>query len=245
MLYKIYILLIFVFFLSACCTQDPAPIVYKDNHSYLNRTMIHSKQEEIYVDYNNNAIIDKQQHQKSKNDNEHNKNSLFMSTSLKSNVAPIKKEEDLQELKNPDTKDSIIIEAEREEDANSKFIMPMKNGYFHKQSEADRLVGRIYIMSNSDGEVLATANGKVVYVGDRKRGDKLKNYNNLLILEHEDNVMSIYANLDDIFIKTGSVVNVGDVIASVNKKHGRDYELDFSMRTNKKEIINPKDYLGR
>ncbi|CAK8162746.1 exported hypothetical protein [Candidatus Xenohaliotis californiensis] len=242
------------------CIQEPAPVVYKDRSSYIAKPIIYSDHNQgfTYIDYNNQALVDMQnkadtnlstdatklgtaQHIPSVN-----KDNIFANAVNKVEVANVEIKKDLPILEN--VKSDVVIEFDStnllEKEDLPEFIMPMTRGYFHRQSETDKLMGRVYIMSPVTGNVMSVASGKIVYIGDRKKGDKLKDYNNLIIIEHDNKIMSVYANLDSIETTVGSLVEKGQLIASVNKKYGRDYELNFSMRLNKKEIVNPKDYIA-
>ncbi len=85
--------------------------------------------------------------------------------------------------------------------------------------------------------VQAAADGEVVY-----SGRDLASYGNLVILRHEDNFLSAYSKVSDIFVKENQKVKAGDLIAVVGDAQSDSTELHFEIRRNG-EPVNPVDYL--
>lgn len=85
--------------------------------------------------------------------------------------------------------------------------------------------------------VQAAADGEVVY-----SGRDLASYGNLVILRHEDNFLSAYSKVSDIFVKENQKVKAGDLIAVVGSEAAEGTELHFEIRRNG-EPVNPADYL--
>ena len=85
--------------------------------------------------------------------------------------------------------------------------------------------------------VQAAADGEVVY-----SGRDLASYGNLVILRHENNFLSAYSKVTDIFVKENQKVKAGDLIASVGGGPTDSTELHFEIRRNG-EPVNPVDYL--
>lgn len=85
--------------------------------------------------------------------------------------------------------------------------------------------------------VQAAADGEVVY-----SGRDLASYGNLVILRHEDNFLSAYSKVSDIFVKENQKVKAGDLIAVVGDEQSDSTELHFEIRRNG-EPVNPVDYL--
>lgn len=85
--------------------------------------------------------------------------------------------------------------------------------------------------------VQAAADGEVVY-----SGRDLASYGNLVILRHEDNFLSAYSKVSDIFVKENQKVKAGDLIAVVGDSKADSTELHFEIRRNG-EPVNPVDYL--
>ncbi len=85
--------------------------------------------------------------------------------------------------------------------------------------------------------VQAAADGEVVY-----SGRDLASYGNLVILRHDDNFLSAYSKVSDIFVKENQKVKAGDLIAAVGGDPAGETELHFEIRRNG-EPVNPIDYL--
>lgn len=85
--------------------------------------------------------------------------------------------------------------------------------------------------------VQAAADGEVVY-----SGRDLASYGNLVILRHENNFLSAYSKVNDIFVKENQKVKAGDLIAAVGQNESGSSEVHFEIRRNG-EPVNPIDYL--
>lgn len=80
--------------------------------------------------------------------------------------------------------------------------------------------------------VHAIGSGKVMYVGHEVEG-----YGNLIIISHDNDLMSAYAYLKEIKVERGANVIKGQDIGSVGKfKHSGKSQLHFSIRRGKKTI---------
>ena len=85
--------------------------------------------------------------------------------------------------------------------------------------------------------VQAAADGEVVY-----SGRDLASHGNLVILRHDDNFLSAYSKVSDIFVKENQMVKAGESIASVGGAGSNSNEIHFEIRRNG-EPVNPIDYL--
>ena len=85
--------------------------------------------------------------------------------------------------------------------------------------------------------VQAAADGEVVY-----SGRDLASYGNLVILRHDNNFLSAYSKVSDIFVTENQRVKAGDLIASVGDDSTGGTELHFEIRRNG-EPVNPVEYL--
>jgi len=85
--------------------------------------------------------------------------------------------------------------------------------------------------------VQAAADGEVVY-----SGKDLASHGNLVILRHDDNFLSAYSKVSDVFVKENQIVKAGDLIASVGGDKSGSNEIHFEIRRNG-EPVNPIDYL--
>ena len=85
--------------------------------------------------------------------------------------------------------------------------------------------------------VLAAAAGKVVYVGD-----ELRNYGNLVIVDHGNNYLTAYAHNQLVLVQEKQSVNQGQKIAEMGKNPSGTPMLHFEIR---KEgvAVDPEPYL--
>jgi len=107
---------------------------------------------------------------------------------------------------------------------------------FHAGSS---LAKGIDISAAQGTEVLAAGNGKVVYAGSGIVG-----YGKLIIIKNNESFLSAYADNDEILVKEGDGVRMGDRIATVGL--GRDGRplLHFEIRYDGRPV-DPLSYLPR
>lgn len=83
----------------------------------------------------------------------------------------------------------------------------------------------VFFRAPEGDEVHAVAAGRVVFA------DWLRGYGNLLILDHGDDYLSIYANNEAVLRRVGDAVHGGDVIATVGASGGNESSgLYFELR---------------
>ena len=88
--------------------------------------------------------------------------------------------------------------------------------------------------------VKAAENGVVAYAGNEVKG-----MGNLIIIQHSDGWMTVYAHLDSMSVKRGVRVNVGTPIGRVGKTGKVDQpQLHFEIRKGTK-AYNPTKYLKK
>jgi septal ring factor EnvC (AmiA/AmiB activator) len=83
----------------------------------------------------------------------------------------------------------------------------------------------LFIAAKSGDDVRAVADGRVVYA------DWLRGFGNLLILDHGDNYMTLYANAEALLKQVGDVIRGGESVATVGNSGGNpESGLYFEMR---------------
>lgn len=83
----------------------------------------------------------------------------------------------------------------------------------------------LFITAKSGEDVRAVADGRVVYA------DWLRGFGNLLILDHGDNYMTLYANAEALLKQVGDVIRGGESVATVGNSGGNpESGLYFEMR---------------
>ena len=88
--------------------------------------------------------------------------------------------------------------------------------------------------------VVAAENGVVAYAGNEVKG-----MGNLIIIQHSDGWMTVYAHMDSISLRRGARVNVGNKIGTVGKTGKVDKpQLHFEIRKGTK-AYNPLQYLKK
>lgn len=97
----------------------------------------------------------------------------------------------------------------------------------------------LMIAARAGSDVLACANGQVVF------SDWLRGFGNLIIVDHGDSYLSIYANNESLYKSVGDKVARGETIASVGNTGGEDKPgLYFELRRNG-QPFNPLPWIGK
>jgi murein DD-endopeptidase MepM/ murein hydrolase activator NlpD len=90
-------------------------------------------------------------------------------------------------------------------------------------------------------KVKSAGKGTVIYVGNKLEED----YGNIVIIQHDNGLITSYAHLNDISVKKDAKVQVGDVIGSVGKTGDvTEPQLYFEIMKDKKPV-NPSKYLSK
>lgn len=120
------------------------------------------------------------------------------------------------------------------------FVWPVKGKVIKKfgGSGNDHNDG-INIRASEGEEVLAVKGGKVVYVGD-----SLKSFGNLVILKHDNGLLTAYAHMSKLLVKKDQKVQQHQPIGKVGKTGKVDSsQLYFAVRKGK-QAMNPMQYLN-
>lgn len=118
---------------------------------------------------------------------------------------------------------------------------PTKGGYLSSlfgEVRSTSVHKGIDIAKNLGENVNAALDGKVIKAGYNSGG-----YGNLIVLEHENNIKTYYAHLNDIYVKDGDVIKKGDIIGSVgNTGNSTGPHLHFELRVNNTPV-DPIKYI--
>lgn len=95
------------------------------------------------------------------------------------------------------------------------------------------------IKGNRGAQVVAAADGKVVYAGNA-----LKGYGNLVIIKHSDSYLSAYAHNQSILVSEQTLVKRGQLIATMGNSGASDVMLHFEIRR-KGKSVDPFGYLPK
>ncbi len=85
-----------------------------------------------------------------------------------------------------------------------------------------------------ESDVFAAKEGTVFFASF------VKNYQNLIILKHDDGLLSVYGNLDSMIVKKGDFVSKGQQVGTVSPRTTKT--LFFSIR-NTNKALNPLNYI--
>lgn len=120
---------------------------------------------------------------------------------------------------------------------------PTKGGYLSSlfgEVRSASIHKGIDIAKNLGESVNAALDGKVIKAGYNSGG-----YGNLIVIEHENNMKTYYAHLNDIYVKQGDVIKKGNIIGSVgNTGNSTGPHLHFELRVNDKPV-DPIKYIER
>ena len=98
----------------------------------------------------------------------------------------------------------------------------------------------INISANAGVAVKSAENGVVAYAGNEVKG-----MGNLIIIQHSDGWMTVYAHLDSMSVRRGTKVSVGQQIGKIGKTGKVDKpQLHFEIRKGRK-AYNPTQYLKK
>jgi murein DD-endopeptidase MepM/ murein hydrolase activator NlpD len=112
-----------------------------------------------------------------------------------------------------------------------EFSWPATGKLVSRYGVRDRKMHNGIDIKTSPGvEIVAAADGTVVYVGSEVEG-----YGNLLIVRHPTNLFSVYAYVGTILAKKGDAVARGDVIARAHSR-GAEAFLHFELRRGKQAL---------
>lgn len=114
-------------------------------------------------------------------------------------------------------------------DLRGKLRLPVRGELVARFGEAreEGPVGKkgVFIRAAEGHPVLAVAAGQVVYA------EWMRGYGNLLIVDHGENYLSIYANNESLLKQTGDPVAAGEAIATVGASGGNEQSgLYFELR---------------
>lgn len=127
------------------------------------------------------------------------------------------------------------------DELKGRMSMPVKGRVMHAYGQPRSAGLRWHgwlIVAKSGSEVRAVAYGRVAY------SDWLRGYGLLIIIDHGDGFMSLYANNESLLHEVGDWVEPGTVISTVGSSSLNDDGLYFEIRKNGK-AMDPAVWLKR
>lgn len=95
----------------------------------------------------------------------------------------------------------------------------------------------IDILGSNGQTVVAASSGTVIFSGKDERI-----FGHLVIIQHENDMMTAYANNESVNVREGDNIRVGDEIARVGRNREGQYALSFQIRRDG-EAVDPLRYL--
>lgn len=123
--------------------------------------------------------------------------------------------------------------------SGKRFVRPLhgsvSSGY---GTRGGRLHDGIDILAPEGTKVRAAAYGVVIYAGDGMKG-----YGNAVVIDHGEDVTTLYAHLQEIRVKSGDAVAAGEPIGTVGTTgNATTPHLHFELRMGE-QAVDPERYL--
>ena len=96
----------------------------------------------------------------------------------------------------------------------------------------------IDIAGDAGATIRAAASGKVTY-----SGKGIRSYGNLLIIQHDNAHLTVYAHNQSLLVKEGQTVKAGDAIATMGNSGANRVKLHFELRV-RATAVDPMPYLA-
>lgn len=148
----------------------------------------------------------------------------------------------IQRLRKDPASKPVREKSRHQKEISPMFDFPVPGGIIvHKfsRTKKDPYDG-IGIKAKRGSRILAPKNARVLFVGD----DGTK-FGLIIILEHQDPFLTVYAHLDQAFVKAGQQVQRGDFLGTVGSSGGIGFpHLHFQVRMGQRPQ-DPMLYLKR
>ncbi|MBC8519236.1 MAG: LysM peptidoglycan-binding domain-containing protein [Gammaproteobacteria bacterium] len=138
----------------------------------------------------------------------------------------------------PISKSSKRITAVSRSSAATSMGRP-SSGKIIKRYSKERGVTGVEFGGREGDPIVAAGDGKVVY-----SGTGLVRYGKLLIIKHDNNLLTAYAHNSQLQVREGDVVKIGQQIAAMGKSGTDRVKLHFEVRKNGKPV-DPMRYLAK
>ena len=123
------------------------------------------------------------------------------------------------------------------------FINPVEGDIicsFGEETEAGRKNEGVNFAASIGSNVHSVASGTVIYASNQ-----LEDYGNLVIIKHDNSLVTTYAHLQQISVEKGRKVTVGDIVGKVGATGNvSSPQLHFAVRKGK-DVVDPALYLPK
>ena len=127
------------------------------------------------------------------------------------------------------------IVAKNTESLANRFMWPT-DGDVAKPFNPDEGLKGILIEGSLGQEVKSIAKGRVIYAGE-----DLKGYGKLIIIKHDDDILSVYGHNRELLVTEGQKISAGEIISTMGQTDDGNIHLHFEIR--KKGLsVDPMSY---
>ena len=127
------------------------------------------------------------------------------------------------------------IVAENQKKLATKYIWPTEGKVIEQFNLQEGKKG-ISISGELGQEIKSIAKGKVIYAGE-----ELKGFGKLIIIKHEDNILSVYGHNRELLVTEGQKVDAGEIISTMGNTGTDKVKLHFEIRKNG-QSVDPTPY---
>lgn len=127
------------------------------------------------------------------------------------------------------------IVAKNTESLSNRFMWPT-DGDVAKQFNPDEGLKGILIEGSLGQEVKSIAKGRIIYAGE-----DLKGYGKLVIIKHDDDILSVYGHNRELLVSEGQKISTGEIISTMGETSDGKIHLHFEIRKNGLSV-DPMNY---
>ena len=127
------------------------------------------------------------------------------------------------------------IVAKNTESLANRFMWPTEGDIAQQFNPEDGMKG-ILIEGSPGQEVKSIAKGRVIYAGE-----DLKGYGKLIIIKHDDEILSVYGHNREILVTEGQKISAGEIISTMGQTDDGKIHLHFEIRKSGLSV-NPMNY---
>lgn len=127
------------------------------------------------------------------------------------------------------------IVAKNTESLANRFLWPTEGDVAQQFNPDDGMKG-ILIEGSLGQEVKSIAKGRVIYAGE-----DLKGYGKLIIIKHDDDILSVYGHNRELLVTEGQKISAGEVISTMGETDDGKIHLHFEIRKSGLSV-NPMNY---
>lgn len=135
------------------------------------------------------------------------------------------------------TKDNTEAQILPRDASYKDFSWPLEKTKNLQDVEYNRVGKGIYINAKLGDPVVSAADGEVIY-----SGKGIQHFGNLILVKHDDDIITVYGNNYNNYVKQGQRVKAGELIAATGERKGRKSGLYFEVR-HKGQAQDPFLYL--